>query len=624
MNKFEYKNLTPFKWFVLENFPFIEADFDALTEWQLFCKLGKEINKIITSENTLGTQMEDVTNSFIELQNYVNNYFNNLDVQEEINNKLNDMVEDGTLQEIITEYLQIKGMLVFNSVSDMKQATNLINGSFVKTYGFYNINDGGGSYYKVREITNQDNVNEMNLIALKNQNLVAELINNQIVNVKQYGAKGDNENDDIENIQIAISNNNGKTIFFPKGTYLISKPINITSAKIKLVGEGNESTEIKKTTTNASNYQRSYNEENFDFNNYPSVINLIFPNNSNISNITIENLNINCNSRTNYGIVAPHISYSKISNCRINNALTAIVYGGWVNEIEKCTFLGCRELMTSYIISLATIVKNCHSNQGAYIIRNATNFSFIECSADNGNPCWDIGDSKSVNLTDCSTETYNFCVRCSNANVFIHGGDYEGHTASEVTWQGFFVVQNNGNLILNGSYIHFENYAELELPNDRNIIKSTNGYANLNNCIINTPYEYKNYVASGSGKVIIDDSIKSNTQNKTGIITKTLASIKEEIARLPFSYGTNYSIFIKAYGQITHTSIALNGMLSATANGSNTIISDNINAVSTSEYSGYNAYISAERDSEANELVLYFNQTNNLAIPLKYDIEYNK
>ena len=101
MNKFNYKNLTPFKWFVLENFPFIEADFDALTEWQLFCKLGKEMNKIINSENTLGTQMENVTNAFIELQNYVNNYFENLDIQEEVNNKLNEMASSGELTEII-------------------------------------------------------------------------------------------------------------------------------------------------------------------------------------------------------------------------------------------------------------------------------------------------------------------------------------------------------------------------------------------------------------------------------------------------------------------------------------------------------------------------------------------
>ena len=44
---YNFKKLCPFKWFVLQNFPFIEADFDAITNWQLFCKLGEEINKII-------------------------------------------------------------------------------------------------------------------------------------------------------------------------------------------------------------------------------------------------------------------------------------------------------------------------------------------------------------------------------------------------------------------------------------------------------------------------------------------------------------------------------------------------------------------------------------------------
>lgn len=94
-NDFNYINLPPFKWFVLENFPFIEADFDALTNWQLFCKLGKEINKIINSENQVGTQVENLTN-----------YFNNLDVQEEINNKLDEMAKNGDLERYIISYLQ--------------------------------------------------------------------------------------------------------------------------------------------------------------------------------------------------------------------------------------------------------------------------------------------------------------------------------------------------------------------------------------------------------------------------------------------------------------------------------------------------------------------------------------
>lgn len=124
MNKFEFKNLTSFKWFVLENFPFIEADFDALTEWQLFCKLGKEMNKIINSQNIVGEQAENLTNAFIELQKFVNNYFDNLDVQEEINNKLNIMATDGTLENIINQ--EIFGN-INNSINELNTDINNTN-----------------------------------------------------------------------------------------------------------------------------------------------------------------------------------------------------------------------------------------------------------------------------------------------------------------------------------------------------------------------------------------------------------------------------------------------------------------------------------------------------------------
>lgn len=100
-NEFDFEPLPPFKWFVQQNFPFIDADFDAITNYQLFCKLGEEINKIINSENTLGEQVELLTNAFNALKTYVDNYFDNLDVQEEIDKKLDKMVLDGTFDELI-------------------------------------------------------------------------------------------------------------------------------------------------------------------------------------------------------------------------------------------------------------------------------------------------------------------------------------------------------------------------------------------------------------------------------------------------------------------------------------------------------------------------------------------
>ena len=218
MNKFEYKNLTPFKWFVLENFPFIEADFDALTDWQLYCKLGKEINKIIDSQNVVGTEMENVTNAFIELKNYVDNYFENLDVQDEINNKLNEMATSGELQNIIDSFLKLNSLICFNNVEDMQNSENLIDGSMAFTKGFYNENDGGTAYYLIRNVKNTDNVNNYNLFAINNTTLVAELLEKDTINIKQLGAK--ENTDDTQIIQFALDNYTN--VFIPEGVFLIS------------------------------------------------------------------------------------------------------------------------------------------------------------------------------------------------------------------------------------------------------------------------------------------------------------------------------------------------------------------------------------------------------------------
>lgn len=167
MNKlnFKYETLTPFKICVLENFPFLEADFDALTNYQIMCKLAEYINKVAQNQNLLQENIKEL-----------NNWFNNLDVQDEIDNKLDEMAQSGQLTEIVTQYLQISGILAFNTISDMKASDNLINGSFAKTYGANTLLDGYGRFYKIRTIENTDIVDNVNIIALNNPNLIAELV----------------------------------------------------------------------------------------------------------------------------------------------------------------------------------------------------------------------------------------------------------------------------------------------------------------------------------------------------------------------------------------------------------------------------------------------------------------
>lgn len=240
MNNYDYKRLPPFKWYVLENFPFIEADFDALTNWQLFCKLGKEMNLIIKSLNDMGIEVE-----------YLSDFYNNLDLQEEVNQKLDEMAQSGELTEIIAEYLNLKSVLGFNTVSEMLEGENLVDGSFAKTYGFYNLNDGGGALYKIREVTNADTVNDFDLLAMEDENLVAELIKEYPINVLKLGAKNDGTTDTTEALDYILTQYHD--IYFPDGTYLIDaedslKPI--SNSKIIL----SNNAVIKAKTTDAGSY----------------------------------------------------------------------------------------------------------------------------------------------------------------------------------------------------------------------------------------------------------------------------------------------------------------------------------------------------------------------------------
>lgn len=128
----------------------------------------------------LKTQEEVINNNadlLAELELYVQNYFKNLDVQTEINNKLDEMAQSGQLTDIIAQYLELAGVLSFNTVNDMKNATNITNGSTCKTLGENSFNDGLGRFYKIRNITNTDIIDNINIIPITtNNNLIAELI----------------------------------------------------------------------------------------------------------------------------------------------------------------------------------------------------------------------------------------------------------------------------------------------------------------------------------------------------------------------------------------------------------------------------------------------------------------
>ena len=148
------------------------------------------------------------------------------------------MAESGQLQEIVASYLQANVAWVFETVADMKAADNLVAGSYAQTLGFHTLNDGGGATYY---ITDTGTADEITIIACGD--LYANLVFDK-VNVKQFGAYGDDTHDDSTVFTAALTH---KNVYIPKGTYKISENLTLLGdqkitgdkdAVIDFIGEG--------------------------------------------------------------------------------------------------------------------------------------------------------------------------------------------------------------------------------------------------------------------------------------------------------------------------------------------------------------------------------------------------
>ena len=101
-----FKTLKPFRFWCQKVLPLVYDD--SLSYYELLNKVVDYLNNTMEdvellngNVNTLDENVRNIFDAYNELQSYVNNYFDNLDVQEEINNKLNVMAVDGTLSNLI-------------------------------------------------------------------------------------------------------------------------------------------------------------------------------------------------------------------------------------------------------------------------------------------------------------------------------------------------------------------------------------------------------------------------------------------------------------------------------------------------------------------------------------------
>jgi hypothetical protein len=102
-----------------------------------------EFNKIIEQWKAMQKNFDNLQDAFDDLKNYVQDYFKNLDVQEEINKKLDQMSKDGTLNILLQ--MHARTVLPSNDITgntDTKNIQKMINEfGYVELFsGIYYIN----------------------------------------------------------------------------------------------------------------------------------------------------------------------------------------------------------------------------------------------------------------------------------------------------------------------------------------------------------------------------------------------------------------------------------------------------------------------------------------------------
>lgn len=118
----DFTGIQPFRYWCQKVLP-ISYD-DSLSYYELLSKLVEHMNTFINDVDGLYTDVKNLRNAYIQLQTWVNSYFDDLDISDEINKKLDSMVADGTLSDLIRPIVAaVSQPRIVDSVSDMVNAT---------------------------------------------------------------------------------------------------------------------------------------------------------------------------------------------------------------------------------------------------------------------------------------------------------------------------------------------------------------------------------------------------------------------------------------------------------------------------------------------------------------------
>lgn len=191
---------------------------------------------VIPAVNTNAEAVAELQSLYNKLKEYVDNYFDNLDVQNEINVKLDEMAQDGTLDNIINK----------NIFNDLNNKIDTLSAE-IGQYDIIVAKDGSGDYSTLTEAVN--NANNGQSIFVKNG-----IYNDEVVNCvgKYLILVGESKENTI------IQNNYDD---YSRAPLIIGKGI-VKNLSFKQIGKS-ETTEIKSYAVHIDNPDLFNNELHF-------------------------------------------------------------------------------------------------------------------------------------------------------------------------------------------------------------------------------------------------------------------------------------------------------------------------------------------------------------------------
>ena len=477
----------PFVRFVASAIPMVFDD--SMSYYECLAALTHYLqHDIVDVINNNATVTEEYIQLTKDLKEYVENYFANLDVQEEINNKLDQMAEDGTLQEIITAYIQANVAWTFDTVADMKSATNLVAGSYAQTLGFHSLNDGGGATYYISDSGTAD---EMSVIAVGD--LYAYIVLPSVVTPEMFGAYGDGTTDDQSYINKALDSS--KHIQFIGGKTYAIRGYEAGQAEGSTTGLLETTGLIVKSNTIVDlNYATIKILTNSRQNYHGFTV-------KNVSNVTIKNGNIigdvdthtGSTGQWGYGVALLHAENVELRNLTITKC-----WGDGIN-LNNSTGSAGSDNKNVYIVDCI-----CDDNrrQGMSIESIDTivveNSKFINTGKTEFTaPGSGVDIEPGNNYNKCEKITFDNC---------LFEGNYRSGLIMTGSYEMYYISVLNSKLI--------NNMAGLEAVNDHgNIAINVGQYVRVENCTIggNTPGNiYFRTTHSGTAKEHNYFDIKNN------------------------------------------------------------------------------------------------------------------